>query len=746
MFRITYISIFIKEVLLSKHAQHVYVFLSLIIVVLFIIMGLWLYTIQQLARDDRLHAIAFNEQTMIDDAIVAINSNPQPIISEKSISGIKQDLGLLMNTANPDPESMHILNIINTDIDKFKEGLESSDRFEVDSTGFNINKNLNAFLQKQKLIKDKSIHNLYLITAVLLSFIIIGLLFSIYYLYSVIFLPMRKLIPTLQSVEKGDLSKRADIKAKGSLAEIEHSINNMISSLQLYTEQLEAMVEDRTRTLKRKEFYINNMHDGLCVLDKDNRITDVNPALAQMLGYTREELIGRSMFDLFDEDNKKILAAEFEKRAKGESSIYEINITTKDHTNVPIITSGAPIFEDGVLVSKIGIFTDISFLKALQAELEFKNMELEKANKAKSDFLASMSHELRTPLNAIIGFSEVLLEKNFGELNQKQEEYIKDILEAGEHLLLLINDILDLARVESGQMIFQPSDFYVRDVVEQSITMVKERALRHYINLSQKISPDITTIYADERKLKQVIYNLLTNAIKFTPDNGYVSLIVNKRDEDIMFTIEDSGIGIPEEAMSKLFYPFSQIRLLHPSIHEGTGLGLSIVKAIIELHGGKIWVESKVGKGSRFSFTIPSNIKHGYSLQGAADIQKKIDGNRILVTEDDNAIVKLMKGYLQEAGYKVDVAYDGEQALVMAKSLKPNIITLNLSIPKKNGWMVLKSLQADPDTRDIPVIIISSIEEGKEALKFGASSFLLKPIDRPTLLNEIYRICGRRAQ
>ena len=372
-------------------------------------------------------------------------------------------------------------------------------------------------------------------------------------------------------------------------------------------------------------------------------------------------------------------------------------------------------------------------------------MELEKANKAKSDFLASMSHELRTPLNAIMGFSEVLLERNFGELNQKQEEYIKDVLEAGEHLLLLINDILDLARVESGQMIFEPSEFSVRDIVEQSITMVKERALRHYINLSEVISPDVATVYADERKLKQVIYNLLTNAIKFTPDNGSVSLIVSKADKDVMFTVEDTGIGIPEEAMSKLFYPFSQIRLSHPSIHEGTGLGLSIVKAIIELHGGKLWVESKVGKGSRFSFTIPANIKHPFRSPQTAQVQKRIDGNHVLVIEDDHAIAKLIKGYLQEAGYKVDIAYDGEQALTMIKGLKPDIITLNLSIPKKNGWMVLKSLQADPDAKGIPVIIISSIEEGKEALQLGASSFILKPIDRQTLLKEIYRVCGRRS-
>ncbi|MCL4478250.1 MAG: ATP-binding protein [Deltaproteobacteria bacterium] len=730
---------------MKKHVQHVYIFLILLIVLLITVIGLRSYTLSILEKNNRLKSVAHAERNIIDDVIVSENSPAVSRVSKTSLSGLRHGIQLLSTYANPDPDCKRILNSINADIGKFKEGFATSDRLEVDSAGSNIHKDLDVFLQRQESINNKHIHYFSTVTTVLLSLVVIVLLFLLFYFYSTIFLPMQKLIPILESVEKGDLSQRADTKAKGMLAVIEHSINTMIASLQIYTNQLEAMVEDRTRELKHKEFYINNMHDCLCVLDKDSRIVDINPAFTQMLGYTKEEIAGRSIFDLFDEDNKKILAAEFEKRAKGDPSTYEINILTKDHTSIPIITSGAPIIEDGELTGKIGIFTDISFLKALQAELEFRNVELEKANKAKSDFLASMSHELRTPLNAIMGFSEVLLERNFGELNQKQEEYIKDVLEAGEHLLLLINDILDLARVESGQMIFEPSEFYVRDIVEQSITMVKERALRHYINLSEVISPDVTTVYADERKLKQVLYNLLTNAIKFTPDSGSVSLIVSKADKDVMFTVEDTGIGIPEEAMSKLFYPFSQIRLSHPSIHEGTGLGLSIVKAIIELHGGKIWVESKVGKGSRFSFTIPANIKHPIRSPQAAQVQKRIDGNHVLVIEDDHAIAKLIKGYLQEAGYKVDIAYDGEQALTMLKGLKPDIITLNLSIPKKNGWMVLKSLQADLDAKGIPVIIISSIEEGKEALKLGASAFILKPIDRQTLLKEIYRVSGRRS-
>jgi len=605
-------------------------------------------------------------------------------------------------------------------------------------------KDTDTLLQQEESLYNNRIHHVYFIIILILSIFIAGLLFIVYYIYTSVLLPVKRLLPVLDAVKKGDLSRKIEINTKGPLEPVVNSINAMISNLQLYTNQLEAMVEDKTRELRRREFYLDHMHDGLCVLNKENKIIDVNPAMERMIGYTREELIGRSIFDFFDDENKKILAAEFEKRDRGESSTYEITLTTKDQNTTPIIISGAPIVEDGSVVGKIGIFTDIGFLKRLQTELEIKNIELEKANKAKSDFLASMSHELRTPLNAIIGFSEILLEQNFGGLNQKQEEYIRDILESGEHLLSLINDILDLARVESGQMIFEPAEFYVRDVVEQSITIVKERALKHHINLYQEVASDVTVLYADERKIKQALYNLLSNAIKFTPDGGNVSIKVSKANNEIVFSVEDTGIGIPEEAMSKLFYPFSQIRLLHPSIHEGTGLGLSIVRAIIELHGGKIWVESKVGKGSKFTFTIPLNIKHGYVKAQDITAKKIIDGRHVLVVEDNKAIAKLIKGYLQDAGYKVDVASDGEQAIEMVKSVKPDIITLNLSIPKKNGWIVLKSLQSDSETKDIPVIVISSIEEGREALKLGASSFILKPVERLTLLNEIERVCGRR--
>lgn len=703
-----------------------------------------LFTAELNAKEDSLRAIVQSERGDIDTIAVSVNSNASARGLTSIIYDFEKNIQLLYTQVHTDPAALMNINNIRLKDNQLKEGINKNSPLIITRAVYGIHKELDKLRENQEVKINVDVRYLYRSIIVVLVLIIILLAALVFYIYKMFIVPVNSIVPVLESVESGNLLKKVDIPDKGPLAVFKITINKMIDSLALHHLQQKTAIDDQGKDIKRKEFYINNMHNAFSVLDTENRIVDINPAFTEMLGYTRQEIIGRSVFDLFDEDNKKIIVQEFEKREKGQASTYELNIHVKDGSSLPIITSGAPLIEDGKLVGKVGIYTDVSYLKSLQAELELKNRELEKSNKAKSDFLASMSHELRTPLNAIIGFSEVLLERNFGTINQKQEEYLRDILEAGEHLLLLINDILDLARVESGQMTFEPVDFYVRDIVEQSVSMIKERALKHRINLTYEVQSDIAVIYADERKIKQVLYNLLTNAIKFTPDNGSIKIVVNKSDGTIMFSVEDSGVGIPEEAMSRLFYPFSQIRQLHPSIHEGTGLGLSIVKAIVELHGGGVWVESRVGKGSRFVFTIPDHIKHSIGLTYSRERDKKIDGNKILIVEDNTAIIKLLKSYLQDAGYIVEVAGDGEQALSEAVRFKPDIITLNLSIPKKNGWLVLKSLQESQETRDIPVIIISSFEEGREALKLGASAFILKPVDRQTLLREIYKISNWR--
>jgi signal transduction histidine kinase len=237
-------------------------------------------------------------------------------------------------------------------------------------------------------------------------------------------------------------------------------------------------------------------------------------------------------------------------------------------------------------------------------EIEEKSRELATASRHKSEFLANMSHELRTPLNAIIGFSEVLAEKMFGEINDKQAEYLSDILESGRHLLSLINDILDLSKIEAGRMELEPADFNLPDAIENTLTLVRERAHRRGITLARTVDECLGMVRADERKVKQVLLNLLSNALKFTPEGGRIDVRAEAKGDGTEISVTDTGVGIAPEDQAAVFEEFRQVGAAAKKI-EGTGLGLAISRKFIELHGGKIWVRSEVGAGSTFTFTLP---------------------------------------------------------------------------------------------------------------------------------------------
>jgi signal transduction histidine kinase len=241
-------------------------------------------------------------------------------------------------------------------------------------------------------------------------------------------------------------------------------------------------------------------------------------------------------------------------------------------------------------------------------ELEAKSRLLEAASRHKSEFLANMSHELRTPLNAILGFSEVLAERMFGEVNDKQAEYLQDILSSGRHLLSLINDILDLSKVEAGRLELELGRFYLPTALDNALTLVRERATRHGITLTQTVDHRIGDIIADERKVKQILLNLLSNAVKFTPEGGRVGLTATAGDGAITIAVSDTGIGIAPEDQAAIFEEFRQVGREDARKQEGTGLGLTLAKKFVELHGGQIGVQSQVGQGSTFSFTLPARI------------------------------------------------------------------------------------------------------------------------------------------
>jgi len=355
---------------------------------------------------------------------------------------------------------------------------------------------------------------------------------------------------------------------------------------------------------------LQSVPDAYFLADTKGNIEDCNRSTEELTGYQREDIIGKNIskleliskeqipkaVDLFEE----ILA----ERPVGPVE-FELDHKSGKKTAVEIMTVPVKIRNRALI---LGIARDITQRKKTERELLLAKQRAEAANQAKSDFLTSISHELRTPLNAIIGFSQVLEGKHFGELNEKQSSYVKVIRESGQHLLDMINEILDLSRIESGKMKLEMSQVNLKDLLENSMIMIKQKCLKHGIDLSLSISQEIDdTFYQfDERRLKQVMFNLLMNAAKFTPDGGAITVEAYEKDTYLRLSVSDTGIGIPKKFQKKIFEPFYQIKGGIKGKTSGLGLGLNLCKRIIELHHGKIWVESEGrGRGSTFRISLP---------------------------------------------------------------------------------------------------------------------------------------------
>ena len=368
-------------------------------------------------------------------------------------------------------------------------------------------------------------------------------------------------------------------------------------------------------------------------------------------------------------------------------------------------------------------------------ELESKSAELQVASRHKSEFLASMSHELRTPLNAVIGFSEVLLERMFGEINERQEDYLRDILESGRHLLELLNDILDLSKVEAGRMELERSLFSVRPALEQGIAQVRERAATHAITLALDIDPDVSDVDTDELRFKQVVLNLLSNAVKFSDDGGHVTVHAAVEGDDLCVTVSDTGLGIAPEDRERIFESFEQGGR-SSSQSEGTGLGLTLCRRIVELLGGHIWLDSELEVGSTFGFAVPLGERLTDQHQGAgADV-----GPLVVVVDDDRRTLELISVYLVGAGMRTVSARDGVRGLAAVRDLQPAAVILDIRLPGMDGWRVLEALKADPATATVPVIVVTMLDERPQAMTLGAAEYLLKPVGRVDMLAALRRV------
>jgi diguanylate cyclase (GGDEF)-like protein len=393
-------------------------------------------------------------------------------------------------------------------------------------------------------------------------------------------------------------------------------------------------------------------------------------------------------------------------------------------------------------------------------ELEKINKELEYANQLKGRFIANMSHELRTPLNSIIGFSDVLLDRTFGDLSENQERYIKNIYNAGKHLLELINNLLDIAKIESGKYEMVYETFLIDDVIDEVVNTMKPLSESKFIEIQTSVGDNISTMTADKVKLKQILYNLLSNAIKFTPEGGMAKVSVAREEspqtyylapvpglEFMRFSVQDNGIGISPADRDRIFDEFEQVSSAFTQKYAGVGLGLALTRKLVELHGGMITVESSPGEGSTFTFLIPvvspvaeTAMPEPMEAPRLSFPWIKDEAPLILVVEDDLATVELLTLHLTQAGYKVAHAFNGQEAIEKARTLHPFAITLDVLLPKKDGWEILQELKIDKLTSDIPVIIHSIVDNRDLAFALGAADYLMKPLDKDALIGKLEEI------
>jgi len=391
-------------------------------------------------------------------------------------------------------------------------------------------------------------------------------------------------------------------------------------------------------------------------------------------------------------------------------------------------------------------------------ELRLKNLELEtqtqraaEASDTLKKFLATFSHELRSPLNSIIGFSD-LLTARLGELSaQSTQEFVKNIHTSGKHLQQIINDILDLSKIEAGKLELHIASYPV-SYFQESVQRVLAAAIaEREIHLEFAFSTEFDEIVVDQIRFKQILINLISNAIKFSNKGGTVSVTSERVGNDIQFVVRDNGLGIKPEELPLLFKPFRQASSGREMNNQGIGLGLAITKKLVGLHGGTIWAESEWGKGTRVCFRIPmivdaasERVMQAGMLLDALERQNRIreSGEKplVLIVEDSPQAGELLRLHIESAGYRVEIARDGAMAVDMAKRLRPSVITLDVLLPVKDGWEVLKELKRHPLCKHIPIIIVSIIDEKTLGFSLGAVDYFVKPVNKDDLLQALDKV------
>ena len=573
------------------------------------------------------------------------------------------------------------------------------------------------------------------------------------------------------------------IKKDGTLIDVEitsHSIQFEGREARLVlandiTERKRA--EETLRERERQmQALVTSLDDIVFEFDEHGTYLNVWTGDDRLLAQPRFELLGRRSIDVLGKENGRPFIEAIERASKtgvSENIEYPLDVIGGRRWFVARIS---PILDtDGTHRTVSMLIRDITprkqaeeELRSLNEKLEQRvsertdqlnqtNVELERANRTKDEFLANMSHELRTPLNSILGLSESLLEQRRGSLNEYQLKSLQMIEGSGNHLLELINDILDLSKIEAGKLVYYPQSVSIDELCKSSLAFIEEQAAKKSIEVMYVNQAQVSNIFADARRLKQILVNLLTNAVKFTADKGHVTLTVNTDlDQDlIQFSVMDDGVGIAQKDLQKLFQPFVQVDSSLNRHYEGTGLGLALIQKLTDMHGGSVHVESEVGKGSCFTINLscnqdttaalkepemPKAIPVSKSLEKVDASETAVCRGRVLLAEDNQPNILTIGEYLESHAYEVVVAHNGLEAIAKAEEINPDIILMDIQMPAMNGLEAIAHLRAEDRFASTPIIALTALAmpgDRERCLQAGATEYLSKPVSLRMLLRTI---------
>lgn len=549
-------------------------------------------------------------------------------------------------------------------------------------------------------------------------------------------------------------------------SELETKVRERTEELSRTVKELRDLVEQQRITqqsLQVRDRALNAAANGIVIADAQQAglpIIYCNPAFERLTGYRADEVLGRNCKMLQGDGTEIETVAELRGAIQqGEACSVIIRNYRKDGSTFWNRLTIAPVRDaSDQLTHFIGVQEDVSRQREIETNLraardasEQANQELSHAARMKDEFLAAMSHELRTPLNTVLGMTEILREQFHGPLNEQQADMVVMVEESGRHLLALINDILDLSKIEAGKLELHPEEVAVRPLAEGCVRLLREQALRKRLALSVQVEPGLEILVADQRRLKQVLVNLLSNAVKFTPEEGRVMLEVRsvEHTREVCFTVSDTGIGISRPDIERIFQPFVQIDSRLARRYEGTGLGLALVRRMVEMHDGRVTVESEPGKGSRFHVFLPlAGTRHspapGMTEPDPISVPAPVAKMSLLLAEDHEANRRMLGDYLHSLGHQVTMATNGEEACQRAAEVEPDIILMDVQMPGMDGLEAIRRLRAEPRTADIPIVVLTALAmngDRDRCLMSGANHYVSKPI----VLSELAALLNRMA-